>query len=81
MIYGSRASDSGTYICEASNGYRTQSASASITVENISVSAECTDYPYFANCKLIVKAEYCTNKYYAKFCCMSCTLAGQLRNY
>jgi papilin len=29
----------------------------------------------------IVKAEYCTNKYYAKFCCMSCTLAGQLRGY
>jgi hypothetical protein len=50
-------------------------------VENITVPNECTDNPYFANCKLIVKAEYCTNKYYAKFCCMSCTLAGQLRGY
>ena len=36
----------------------------------------CVDNPYFANCKLIVKARYCGNKYYAKFCCRSCTLAG-----
>ncbi len=38
----------------------------------------CEDNPYFANCKLIVRAQYCTNKYYAKFCCRSCTIAGQL---
>lgn len=38
----------------------------------------CTDNPFFANCKLIVKARFCTNKYYARFCCKSCTLAGQL---
>lgn len=80
-IFNSRSSDSGTYTCEADNGYNRDSASVSITVENISVQQECTDNPYFANCKLIVKAEYCTNKYYAKFCCRSCTLAGQLRGY
>ena len=38
----------------------------------------CTDNPFFANCRLIIKARYCTNKYYARFCCKSCTLAGQL---
>ena len=81
VIFNSRQSDSGTYSCEADNGYNRDSASVSIQVENISVSQECTDNPYFANCKLIVKAEYCTNKYYAKFCCKSCTLAGQLRPY
>ena len=79
VIFNSRPSDSGTYTCEADNGYKRDSSSVSVTVENVSVANECTDNPYFANCKLIVKAEYCTNKYYAKFCCRSCTLAGQLR--
>ena len=41
------------------------------------VQDDCVDNPYFANCKLIVKARYCANKYYAKFCCRSCTLAGK----
>ena len=50
-----------------------------VTVENVQISEQCVDNPYFANCKLIVKAQYCTNKYYAKFCCRSCTIAGQLR--
>ena len=43
----------------------------------LQVQPDCSDNPYFANCKLIVKARYCGNKYYAKFCCRSCTLAGQ----
>ena len=38
----------------------------------------CTDNPFFANCELIVNARYCANQYYARFCCRSCTLAGQL---
>lgn len=42
----------------------------------LQVDESCTDNPYFANCKLIVKARYCGNRYYAKFCCRSCTLAG-----
>lgn len=43
-----------------------------------SLHVNCTDNPFFANCALIVKASYCTNKYYARFCCRSCTLGGQL---
>lgn len=44
----------------------------------VPVSPECIDNPYFANCKLIVEGKYCFNKYYAQFCCRSCTLAGQI---
>ena len=51
-----------------------------IVVENVQISEQCEDNPHFANCKLIVRAQYCTNKYYAKFCCRSCTMAGQLRS-
>ena len=59
--------------------YFTGRDSIRITVENVQISEQCEDNPHFANCKLIVRAQYCTNKYYAKFCCRSCTLAGQLR--
>lgn len=41
----------------------------------------CTDNQFFAKCELIVKGHFCTHKYYAKFCCKSCTLAGQLSSY
>lgn len=41
----------------------------------------CTDNQFFAKCELIVKGHFCTHKYYAKFCCKSCTLAGQLTSY
>ena len=64
--------------CEADNGYARDSASVSVSVENIVVHEECRDNPHFASCKLIVEAGYCTNRYYAKFCCKSCTMAGQL---
>ena len=112
MIFRSRSSDSGTYTCEADNGYSsgkyfttsvktiqnklrasptilnnttqyyifvTGRDSIRIVVENVQISEQCEDNPHFANCKLIVRAQYCTNKYYAKFCCRSCTMAGQLR--
>ena len=49
-----------------------------VAFKTLQVQDTCVDNPYFANCKLIVKARYCGNKYYAKFCCRSCTLAGQL---
>lgn len=45
------------------------------------VPANCVDNVFFANCKLIVKAKYCTHQYYAKFCCKSCHLAGQLSSF
>ncbi|KAJ8966839.1 hypothetical protein NQ317_003021 [Molorchus minor] len=38
----------------------------------------CKDNQLFANCALIVRAKYCSHKYYAKFCCKSCTEAGLL---
>jgi len=70
--------DGGNYICRGSNGYSEAQDSVNIVVEDLQVQDDCVDNPYFANCKLIVKARYCANKYYAKFCCRSCTLAGQL---
>ena len=40
---------------------------------------KCVDDPNFANCDLIVRANYCTkNAYYADFCWASCTQAGLL---
>ena len=80
VIKQSRPRDAATYTCEADNGYRRAADSIRVEVEDVEVTGDCTDNPFFANCKLIVKAEYCTNQYYAKFCCRSCTLAGQLRN-
>lgn len=38
----------------------------------------CKDNQFFANCLLIVKSNMCQHKYYAKFCCRSCTEAGLL---
>ena len=69
--------DGGNYACRASNGYKEAEDRVDITVEDLQVQDTCVDNPYFANCKLIVKARYCGNKYYAKFCCRSCTLAGE----
>ena len=69
--------DGVNYICRASNGYNEAEDRVDITVEDLQVQDSCVDNPYFANCKLIVKARYCGNKYYAKFCCRSCTLAGE----
>ena len=69
--------DGVNYTCRASNGYNEAEDRVDITVEDLQVQDSCVDNPYFANCKLIVKARYCGNKYYAKFCCRSCTLAGE----
>ena len=69
--------DGGNYVCRASNGYNEAEDRVDITVEDLQVQDSCVDNPYFANCKLIVKARYCGNKYYTKFCCRSCTLAGE----
>lgn len=44
----------------------------------IYVNPICTDNSFFADCHLVVKGKFCTHKYYGKFCCRSCTLAGQL---
>ncbi|KQS52137.1 papilin isoform X5 [Drosophila erecta] len=71
--------DSGRYTCRASNAYTYANGEANVSIQSVvPVSPECVDNPYFANCKLIVKGRYCSNQYYTKFCCRSCTLAGQV---
>ncbi|XP_066902314.1 papilin [Halyomorpha halys] len=69
--------DSGEYKCIADNGYTTAETSVLINVKEM-IHPNCTDSPFLANCKLIIKAKYCNHKFYAKFCCKSCTEAGQL---
>ncbi|XP_046445127.1 papilin-like isoform X2 [Daphnia pulex] len=78
IITGAEGSDSGSYRCEAVNLLGDSTSIISVVVEGVYLHPNCTDNPFFANCKLIVKARFCTNKYYARFCCKSCTLAGQL---
>uniref|UniRef100_A0A0K2VB06 Papilinlike [Apis florea] n=1 Tax=Lepeophtheirus salmonis TaxID=72036 RepID=A0A0K2VB06_LEPSM len=84
IIYRAEATDRGTYTCQADNGYASQTDSVTLSIvernsdPGFLVGPECTDNPYFVNCKLIVRANYCGNKYYAKFCCKSCRLARQI---
>ncbi|XP_070137591.1 papilin isoform X5 [Drosophila bipectinata] len=71
--------DSGKYGCKASNAFSYFVSEEKVNIQSaIPVSPECIDNPYFANCRLIVQGRYCFNPYYAKFCCRSCTLAGQI---
>ncbi|KAH8381906.1 hypothetical protein KR009_000904, partial [Drosophila setifemur] len=71
--------DSAKYGCKASNAFSYFLSEEKVTIQSvIPVSPECIDNPFFANCKLIVRGRYCINAYYAKFCCRSCTLAGQI---
>ncbi|XP_044730136.1 papilin isoform X2 [Chrysoperla carnea] len=78
MIIDAKVSDSGEYRCEAENQYSRNSSSVDIRVQGIYVPPGCKDNPFLANCTLIVKANYCSHKYYQRFCCESCVLAGQL---
>ncbi|XP_018562061.1 papilin [Anoplophora glabripennis] len=70
--------DSGYYQCEAVNNYSKASSTLEILIEGMYIHPSCTDNQFFANCALIVKAKFCSHKYYAKFCCRSCTEAGLL---
>jgi len=70
--------DTGDYRCVASNMYNNASSSVHISIEDVFIPPGCGDSPNFANCDLIVSAQYCSNRYYAKFCCRSCFLSGQL---
>ncbi|KAL3188602.1 hypothetical protein MRX96_022604 [Rhipicephalus microplus] len=58
-------SDGGEYSCQADNGHSNQSVSVHIVMDDIHVPESCTDSPRFANCNLIVRARYCTNKHYS----------------
>ncbi|CAL4163763.1 unnamed protein product [Meganyctiphanes norvegica] len=81
IIKNAQESDSDNYTCQVQNRYTTASSTAAIEIEGIYVHPSCTDNRFFANCKLIVRAEYCISTYYANFCCRSCTLAGQLPSH
>ncbi|XP_068234682.1 papilin isoform X9 [Palaemon carinicauda] len=81
VINDANSEDSGSYKCQVQNEFGIADSTTSITVKGVYVHPACTDNPYFANCELIVRALYCTNKYYARFCCRSCTLAGQLPSH
>ncbi|XP_070503266.1 papilin isoform X4 [Chironomus tepperi] len=81
VVVDAQPFDSGNYRCVARNEYSQAFAAEVITVEGFHIPSDCTDNKNFANCALIVKGNYCNHKYYAKFCCRSCTLAGQLQSH
>ncbi|XP_029983154.1 papilin isoform X1 [Sphaeramia orbicularis] len=73
-----KASDEGTYTCNAYTGIYSVSATAEVKVikdtqQGSDVPPECVDQPELANCELIVYARLCSNPYYSSFCCASCT--------
>lgn len=49
-------------------------------ISDISVPSTCKDSPFFTSCAMIVKQNYCINPTYAKYCCLSCAISGQLQN-
>ncbi|XP_055949336.1 papilin-like [Argiope bruennichi] len=80
FIASAQYNDSGTYVCEAQNRHGKASASMDIRVHDISVPSTCKDSPFFTSCAMIVKQNYCINPTYAKYCCLSCAISGQLLN-
>ncbi|XP_067129548.1 papilin-like isoform X2 [Centruroides vittatus] len=79
LISNIQNAHSGNYRCHAQYDSNQASASVAITVEDSSdgVPEGCVDDPRFSNCNFIVKARYCSNKYYEKYCCRSCYLAKE----
>ncbi|XP_042901645.1 papilin isoform X2 [Parasteatoda tepidariorum] len=77
-ISSAQYNDSGTYICEAQNQHGKASASYDIQIHDVPIPSTCKDSPFFTSCAMIVKQNYCINPTYAKFCCLSCTISGQL---
>ena len=62
----------------AKNEHEVVSDDIEIFVKKPEQDNQCIDNPMFANCQLIVKAGFCgKNPYYSKFCCASCTEAGE----
>ena len=66
---------SGRYICEIN---KTHTGARALDYVHAKINGECEDNEFFADCRMIVKEKYCYSKYYAGFCCKSCTLAGLL---
>ncbi|XP_068619320.1 papilin [Battus philenor] len=75
-ILSTNINDSGLYGCHARNAFSSHSSTVQITVEGLYIPPTCTDNPFFANCRLIVRSKFCTHKYYSKFCCRSCMEAA-----
>ncbi|KAH9375127.1 hypothetical protein HPB48_020027 [Haemaphysalis longicornis] len=78
FIASAAVTDGGEYVCQADNGHSNESVAIHVIMDDVYVPESCTDSPNFANCNLIVRARYCTNKHYSRFCCRSCMLAGQI---
>ncbi|XP_022911513.1 papilin isoform X2 [Onthophagus taurus] len=78
IIRKATESDSGEYRCEAKNEHSSATSTTPVLIRGQLIPANCTDNAFFANCKLIVTGKFCNHAYYAKFCCKSCTEAGQL---
>ncbi|XP_058811937.1 papilin isoform X2 [Topomyia yanbarensis] len=79
-VFGALPTDAGAYKCLARNEHSESFEESTIRVEGVFIPVGCTDNPFLAKCALIVQARFCNHKYYARFCCKSCTLAGQLRH-
>ncbi|GJQ76338.1 hypothetical protein Trydic_g2060 [Trypoxylus dichotomus] len=78
IIKNATDSDSGEYRCAAWNQYSNATSTIPLLVQGRFIHPSCKDNPFFANCPLIIKANFCSHKYYARFCCRSCTEAGKL---
>ncbi|KAF6199683.1 hypothetical protein GE061_005981, partial [Apolygus lucorum] len=79
VIANADEEDSGNYTCLFDyNGREGITDPVVIVVQRTLLHPDCKDHQALANCSLIVNARYCNHKYYAKFCCKSCTEAGQL---
>lgn len=76
LISNVQNTHSGNYRCQVNHNSYEASASVAITVKD-DVPEGCIDDPRFSNCNFIVKARYCSNKSYEKYCCRSCYLANQ----
>ena len=84
-IMGMTEGDAGKYNCEASNERTLAVASTKVSVKvkppkKVVIDPSCQDTPLLANCRLIVEAKLCDNRYYKKFCCRSCVKAGLLHS-
>ncbi|KAK9688591.1 ADAM-TS Spacer 1 [Popillia japonica] len=78
IINNASESDSGEYRCAAWNDYSNATSTVPLLIQGRFIHPSCKDNPFFANCALIIKANFCSHKYYARFCCRSCTEAGML---
>ncbi|XP_014217269.1 papilin isoform X2 [Copidosoma floridanum] len=77
-ISPANSNDTGSYRCEGVNQYSNSAETVEIRVAGMYIDPSCQDDSRLANCTLIVAARYCHHQYYTKFCCRSCTEAGQL---